>query len=224
VLKYQSTRNYLTALLLALVAATAMTPLAGCVGVARHLIWVTRGKPVAPDFDGLQGKRVAIVCISDGSDFGPQSIANKIARNVSLQLDKNGKRIDVIDVDKVEEWMDHNDWEVADYRTIGKDLKAEMVVGIDLSRFSLHRGSTLYQGQADATITVYDMEDEGKVVYEKEFFDYTFPKEGGIPSVGMPEKRFRSEFLLRFSESISQTFHPFQFYDNWATDGDQDGL
>ena len=47
-----------------------------------------------------------------------------------------------------------------DYLEIGKALKAEKVVGIDIESFSVLDGQTLFRGRATVSIRVYDVADK----------------------------------------------------------------
>ena len=42
---------------------------------------------------------------------------------------------------------------------LGRAVKATRIVYIELDDFDLFKGKTLYQGRAEVTISVYDMED-----------------------------------------------------------------
>ena len=63
-------------------------------------------------------------------------------------------KIKTVNQRKVAKWTDENTWE--EYAEVGKAMKADMVVGINLEGFSLFQGQTLYQGKANATVRVYD--------------------------------------------------------------------
>ena len=76
------------------------------------------------------------------------SVARDLAQQVTTLLEKNVPKIQVVDQRKVNKWIDENTWE--EYREVGKGVKAEMLVGIDLESFSIYQGQTLYQGKANA--------------------------------------------------------------------------
>ena len=46
----------------------------GCVGFLSQMIYTLRGHAVEPAYDGLNGKRVAVVCVSDNSAYGPDTL------------------------------------------------------------------------------------------------------------------------------------------------------
>ena len=43
----------------------------GCMGGLAQLLYVIKGHKIPAEFNGLEGKRVAVVCISDASAYGP---------------------------------------------------------------------------------------------------------------------------------------------------------
>ena len=46
----------------------------GCVGALSQLIYTIRGHDEEPAFPGLNDKRVAVVCVSDASAYGPDTL------------------------------------------------------------------------------------------------------------------------------------------------------
>ena len=71
----------------------------------------------------------------------PQDLASQVGR----LLAKRVKGITVIDQREIAKWTDEHDWE--DYIEVGKQLKADMVVGISLEEYGLYQSQTLYQGK-----------------------------------------------------------------------------
>ncbi len=141
---------------LALVALSAgLTTSTGCSLVATAM-YVIQGANTKADFDGLKGKRVAVVCRPITSlHFRDASVARDLGKQVGLLLEKNVDKIEIIDQREVFEWGDENDWE--EYVEIGKALNADMVVGLDLEEFNLYQGQTLYQGKANLKMLIFDV-------------------------------------------------------------------
>ena len=100
----------------------------------------------------------------------------------------------MIPPDDVADWIDSNDWNQMDYREIGRGVNADMVLGIDVGDLRLHEGQTLYQGRVTLTITVYDMQDDGKVAFRRTMPDFTFPQNGPRHATEMTEARFRAVY------------------------------
>lgn len=133
---------------------------AGCVGLTAQLLYVIKGDPQIPaDFTGLEGKRVAVVCVaSNTSNYDPYAASTQLAYTVGSLLSKKIKNVTVIRPDQINNWIDNNNWNQIDFREVGKGVKADMVVGIDLEGFRLHEGATLYQGKASASSSLRHQE------------------------------------------------------------------
>jgi hypothetical protein len=139
--------------LLAFLAALAgMGAGSGCTMMATAM-YIIQGSSTKAEFNGLKGKRVAVVCRPVTSlHFRDSSVSRDLAKQVGIMLSKHVSKLTIVDQREVSEWADENNWD--DYADIGKALNADMVVGIDLEEFSLYQGQTLYQGKANLKIVV----------------------------------------------------------------------
>ena len=201
----------LAAALVALLAA--MPLLTGC-STLLTAAYLLQPADVPAEFAGLKGKHVAVVCRSIVElEFTDAGAARELATLVGGQLDRNVRRIHVIGQQEVARWLDENAW--VDYATLGKSLDADYVVGIDLERFRLHEGSTLYRGRASAVLRVYDVA-SGSVAFERRFDDFAFPTDSAIPSADRSESQFRAMFLQILSNKISRCFHAYESRDVFA--------
>jgi hypothetical protein len=200
---------------LSLVTATN----AGCIGFTTHVLNAIRGgHKIKADFTGLEGKRVAVVCVSSSSSYGPNTVCTMLERSVGSILQEEVKRIEVIHQDEVADWIDNNGWDEMDYCEIGQGVDAEMVLAIDLDGFRLHEGRTLYKGSADVTITVYDMTDGGRVAFREEMLDFSFPRNGARHTTEISEARFRRLFVTVLARNVAKYFHDYLYEDDFATD------
>jgi hypothetical protein len=204
-------------LLLAILSVTI--PSAGCVGLGAQLAyWIQGGHKIDAEYKGLEGKRVAVVCVSDSSSYGPNSLSNMLERAVAMLLRERGKKIDVIHHEEVADWIDNNDWNQMDYRDIGRGVSADMVLAIDVGGVRLHEGMTLYKGRADVVITVYDMKDGGKTAFRKTLPEFTFPQNGARHSTEMSENQFRQLFVTVLAQQVAKYFYDYKFEDDFAGD------
>jgi hypothetical protein len=205
-------RPALRALGFATLALLATMLAGGCSMITTALYLIQPEKDAPAEFTGLQGKHVAVVCKPIIElEFSDAGSARELATLVGTQLSQNLRRARLIDQREVARWMDENAW--IDYATLGKSLDADIVVGIDLEKFRIHEGSTLFRGRASANVRVYDVA-EKKVVFEKRWDDFSFPADSAVPSSDQPEAQFRALFLQMLSRKIARTFHA---YDSRAT-------
>ncbi|NDC64761.1 MAG: hypothetical protein EBZ59_12460 [Planctomycetia bacterium] len=189
-------------------------PLLGGCSTLLTAAYLLQPADVPAEFAGLKGKHVAVVCRPIVElEFSDAGSARELATLVEGNLDRNVRRVHVIGQQEVARWLDENAW--VDYATLGKSLDADHVVGIDLERFHLHEGSTLYRGRASATIRVYDV-DKGTVAFERRFDDFTFPTDSAIPAADRSESQFRAMFLQILAQKIARCFHAYESRDVFA--------
>jgi hypothetical protein len=107
------------------------------------------------------------------------------------------------DVDK---WVDESDW--GDFRELAKAVRADKVVHVKLDDFELYKGKTLYQGHALVSVSVYDMKDNSRLVWEKDLGEILYPVNSGIPAQDKPVQQFEREFVSIIAQRISENFYP----------------
>lgn len=185
-----------------------VSPLAiatGC-NLMATAMYVVSGQNTAAEFNGLRGKRVAVVCRPVTSlHFRDSSVSRDLAKHVSLLLEQNVPKINLIDQREVFEWADENNWE--DYAEIGKALNADMVVGIDLEDFTLFHGQTLYQGKANVHLLVYDVHASREPAFEKNLPQAVYPPTAPIPASDNQEAHFRRKFVSYLARQIAHYFY-----------------
>ncbi|QDU97926.1 hypothetical protein [Lignipirellula cremea] len=189
----------------------------GCVGLAAHAMYFMYGNTVPAEFDGLEGRRVAVLCVADSSPAGAGTASDLLARRVELLLGKYVKDIDVIPHSEVANWRDQNG-DPIDYREIGKGVEAESLVVIELTAYSLQPSGTLYQGRATVNLTVYDMNKKGNIVWEDLNRDFAFPIHGGVHTSELSRNAFQQRVLMALSQDIVKHFYDYDFEDDFGSD------
>ncbi|MEM7786044.1 MAG: hypothetical protein AAF939_22365 [Planctomycetota bacterium] len=200
-----------------LMTITMLTLCPGCFEQLATLMYVVKGHKIPPKYAGLNSKKVAVVCVSDQSAYGPDTLTYTVAKSVSLKLSQGLKESQVISPAKIEDWMDQNSWSASDIAVMGKDLKADMVVMIEVGSYSIHEGATIFKGRADITVSVHDIAKEGQVTYVHGPEHYAFPKDGR-PVIQTDERRFESFYLARLTDRISRLFVEHDKLDSFAED------
>lgn len=204
------------ALFLALVAALPAAT-TGC-GPIATIAWLIHGPEMIPaEFDGLKGKRVAVVCLDANSLSGPGGEADSVAKAVWFDLQKNVHDIHLVRPNEVADWVDSRADDLTDYRDVGRGVKADMVVGVDLLSFNLHEGQTLLKGRAKVGVKVYDMKKGGELVYESAPKEIAWP-ENGARHVTENEANFRTVFISMLAERIARDFYAFELTQNFSND------
>ena len=119
---------------LVLAAVAALGCKSGLESVA--LLW--NGYDIPPEWEGLKGKTVAVVCKPlTEMEFSSQGVRPRLAEGICERLKAKVKDIHIIDPQKVAVLRDETG--IDDYVEIGKKLKAEKVVGVDIESFGVLR-------------------------------------------------------------------------------------
>jgi len=189
----------------------------GCLGIAANLMNVVRGHTVKAEYPGLEGKRIAIVTVTDSSQYSDDASARILSRRVSEILTAEVKNVKLVREDEVQQWRDRNGWDAIEFIDIGRGVKADKVVGIEMTNLRLRDGATLYRGRAVVTVTVYDIE-SGTVEFRRHLDDFTYPVTAGMYTSETTEAKFRNLFLGVLASKVARYFHGYDFSDTVALD------
>ncbi len=209
----QQTRStFFTILLIASALACG-----GCINMAANMIHAITGNNRPADFDGLKEKRVAVVCLTDGG-LAADANAAMLTNYIHAGFNSNIKKIDVVRASEVERWIDSHSGDGADYLEIGKGVKADRVVAVEVVNLSVKNGATLYQGKSDIAVTVYDIPGGGKILYQKNIPEFVFPKMGGPTITDVTEAKFRARYLAIVARTVATLFYPVDATADFALD------
>lgn len=200
-------RSLIVTVLTVLLAVPVAATQTGCVNALAGMLYVFKGNNIDAEFNGLRGKKVAVVCRPVVQlQYATGNVSGDIARSIGYLLKKNlGKRVTIIDPDRVAEWTDEHTWE--EFTEIGEALEADLVLAIELQDFRLYQGQTLYQGRARGAVKIYDMNNDGEVVFQKSLPQYVYPPNTGIPTSDKTEEDFRRQFVFTLADAIGRCFY-----------------
>ena len=174
--------------------------------------------PVEAAFNGLEEKKVAVVCISDASAYGPDTLTYTIANALSLKLAQGlNEEMTIIPVSLVEQWIDTHGWDERDFLALGQGVGADSVVAVDVKSYSIHEGSTMLKGKSDVTATVYNVGKGGQVDfnYGPKIFEYPTH---GRPATQTSERDFETLYLGQLVIDLAKQFTPHDHFDTFASD------
>jgi len=169
-------------------------------------------------YSELNESKVAVICVSGSSVYEPSSAPSLIAHRVEELLQLNLKDIDLVDQGHVRDWIDHNDWDQMDYREIGEGLGVDKLVAVDIDRFELYDGQTMYRGRADVRVAVFEMDDNGKEKVIAPNLPMTFPKVSTYSISDMSESEFRAKFVEYVAHNIAKNFYSYDINEDLALD------
>jgi hypothetical protein len=200
-----------------LAAAAALAFSSGCRSVIATAMYVFKGNEVGPEYNALKGKKVAVVCRPPaGLNYADSGAGQDLVRKISKLLQDRVPKIKVVDAQKVNKWCDENTWD--EYTEVGKALKADVVVGVELEKFGIYKAQALYQGKANATVRVYDCKDGGKVLFEKILPQTLYPPNTFIQTSDVQETEFRREFIGVLADQIARHFYSHDPYSDLGQD------
>ncbi len=194
-----------------------LTSSTGCIGAMSQLLYVIRGHKVPAKYEGLEDNRIAVLCLSDASAYGPDTLTYTVSKHVSVKLAQGVKKAEIVSPAKIESWIDENGWEESNVVPLGKGVGADMVVVIEIGSYSIHDGATIYKGNADLSVTVYDIEKNGQISFTHGPDEFSFP-ENGRPAIQTKERQFEAFYLARLTEHISRLFVPHDKMETFADD------
>ena len=189
-----------------------LVPSSGCImRMTSNLIHAWNGHLVEAKFTGLQGKRVAVVCLS-----GSTMYSGELAMAVERLLANNVPDIETVPQTEVYAWQDTHEWDELDFKILGKGVKADLVVAIELSKFRLYDGQTMYKGRANITTSVYDMSANGQAVYSQLPTEHVFPANAAYATTDMSEDKFRKRFMISLARSVAKDFYSYDIGNDFA--------
>jgi hypothetical protein len=201
-----------------LLAAGMLVSAGGCPTLLATGIYMWEGGNLVPaECDALRDERVVVMCRPPSShEYRHAGASRSISQRVSELLVENVKGIDVVNPREVDNWVDESDW--GDFRELAEAVKADMVVHIELDDFELFKGKTLYQGQSHVTVTVYDMRERGRQVWQRQLGEILYPLNSGIPAQDKPVQQFEREFVEIVAEKIAINFYKHDPHAGFAMD------
>ncbi len=164
------------------------------------------GNLVAAQCEELEGERVIVVCRPPASnEYRHAGAARNLGKRISSLLEENVKGIDVVSPREVDNWVDEQDWE--NFKDLGRAVQATRIVYVELDNFDLYKGTTLYQGNAEVHVTVYDMKNRGKEIWSRNVGQLLFPRNSGIPSADKPVQEFERQFIEVVAMQTASLFY-----------------
>ncbi|MEM9368489.1 MAG: hypothetical protein AAGD07_21045 [Planctomycetota bacterium] len=191
----------------------------GCVlPLVSNVMHAVGADRVPPKFDGLEKSRVAIITMTDRSRYSEDINARLMSRKLGEVLLEKVDDVRIVREDEVQQWRDTHGWENEDLAELGGDLKADLVLAIQLRDLKLREGATLYRGSANVIVQVVDPAD-GSELFRHEIDDFMYPKTAGQYTTETTETKFRKLYLSMLARQVGRLFHPYDFAETIALDG-----
>ena len=204
-------------LLWMLLFIVGIAPTVGCVGLFANFLNVVGAGLMPAAYSGLEGKKVAVVCVSTSQHFGPTSTSTELALRINRLLARKVKDIEIVSTQKVEDWIDQNGWDMIDFVSVGRGVEADLVLAIDVNSFGVHDGATMFKGRSQIQLVLYDTH-SGQELFAKSPPEIEFPSTTGVPATSTSEREFRKMFLDAVAGRIARNFYAFDINEDVAVD------
>lgn len=188
--------------------ALGVLPSTGCL----HLLLATGiymwegGNMVPAECKELEEQRVVVYCPPPpSSEYRHAGASRQLTQRMTSLLAQNVKDVEMVDPKEVDNWVDENGPE--EFLELGKAVKADRLVRIEMDHFDLFKGQTLYQGVAEITISVYDVKEGGKLLWDKRVGELRFPHHSAIPAQDKPVQEFQQEFVEVLASKLGRYFY-----------------
>jgi hypothetical protein len=194
-------------LVVALLLAVSLLHVSGCKSGLQTAALMFWGTDEDAEYPGLKGKRVAVICRPlAGLEIRNASASRELAKKVSEIIKKKVSKVEVVDAQKIEKWIDEKGESDVEPAKVGRAMKAERVVVIDITApIELYDGQTLYRGKTVIALSIYDMETK-KTEFE-DTLTCEYPPSTGVPTSYKTESQFRSEFLAHIAQRVCRYFY-----------------
>ncbi len=173
-------------------------------------------------------RRVAVITYSPYSarqELGPvdRELNDRVSRRIADYFDSKRMRYkkEVILASKVQQFQnEHPDWVKWEKGEIGRALKADYLVYIDIQALSIYEEAshrTLYKGHAEMTVSVVRiLPDAQETVFNGKFIVVDYPtKMRSVPTSDITLPRFREGFIDAMAKQVSWLFTPHETGDTF---------
>ncbi|MCL2348847.1 MAG: hypothetical protein FWC50_11390 [Planctomycetaceae bacterium] len=193
----------------------------GCSAMLATILILFKGTDTPAKYKFFKGKKVVVVCRATKlSDYRYDEVPRDLAREVGVKLSQNVKKIEVISQEKVNKWLKKHGDTFESFTEIGKDLEADMVLGIDIETFETMSPSSpgSYQGRSSVSFAVYDMKNDGNVIAGESLPEFVDPPNVRIAASEKPETQFRRRYIGELADMIGSYFYPYDGNKSFARD------
>ncbi len=199
-----------------LVAALCLLPLTGCIQFAANLMHVVSGPQVPAEFKGLEGKKIAVIA-TDESGICSDEATIRLAGGLRGILAGKIKKATLVHHEEIESWLHGKSSRERDFVEIGKGVKADYLIVVEVLNMRLKDGQTLFRGRSDIDVTVWDV-NASKIAFRKALPEYTYPMMAGQATTETDEDKFRRVYLMNVADKIGRYFYAHEFGEDVAID------
>ncbi|MEI8212808.1 MAG: hypothetical protein WCI02_11715 [Planctomycetota bacterium] len=192
-----------------------LTAVTGCAKVG-GLLYMIKGRDLPAEFPALMDKKVAVVVTSDsGSHRDATSVV--MAHQVHRILSNKVKKIRLANPEEVEQVLSDQPAGPKNLSKVGKQLDVDYVISVQIQNLRLRDGATMYRGQCDCSVDVFEMAKGDMPVFRKQLPQFIYPT-SGVGITDMEEPKFQGMYLTVLSTRVARSFHPYDPHSDFGID------
>lgn len=184
-----------------------LVALSGCAPLA-VVISVFKDTRTPAEYPFLEKSRVAVVVASEAGTYASDSDI-LLGREISQLLQANVSKIRMVSTDEVLQWTREDALDALDISGLRSKLKVDALVVVEVRDLTLRDGPTLYRGQSNSAVAVYDENHGDIAAFRREFPNLVFPT-SSISASEINEGRFKRLYLEVLARRVSRTFYPYE--------------
>jgi hypothetical protein len=173
---------------------------------------------VAPEFDKLAGKRVAVLVWVEAStlfdyQFSRLELATYVADKLQTEMTQRGLGTDVVSPRAVEEFVQKNIDAHVNPAVVGRQFKADYVVYLEVSEFQIRDPAEpqLLRGRISASVSVHDVSVDPGVLHRFELapVECVHPDAQPVLQSDVNSALIREGTYRKFAELVARKFYEY---------------
>ncbi len=192
--------------------------LASCNLLTPFVVLGKHTKKVAPEFDKLAGKRVAVLVWTEPATLFDYphvrfELATYIGDKLYAEMGQRSAGTQVVDPRDVEDFLQKNIDAQIDPSAVGRKFNADYVVYLELLEFQIRDAQSpqFLRGRIHASVSVHDMhaERESQRRYELTPVQCLYPEDAPVLMSATNSPMIREATYLKFAEEVARKFYEY---------------
>lgn len=212
-------------LLIIQILGLILTGTSGCAGAIFGPLFLLKGTDVPALFkkevkEIPKESKIVVICRSSLNLFGDENPSGDLSRCITyLMKDKlSKKKFEWIPYEEVEESFDDESLMLESFSKMGKKVKADYVIGVDMDDFNIHLSSQFYQGRSKLNVKLIQVE-TGEIIAQNSMPQFIYPPTP-IINTDIHSSEFQKKFIGKLANEVGCLFYPHDPHGNIAMDTD----
>jgi len=192
--------------------------LASCNLLIPFAVLGTHTKKIAPEFDKLAGKRVAVLVWTEPATLFDYphvrfELATYIGDKLYAEMGQRNSGTQVVDPRDVEDYLQKNIEAQINPSAVGRKFNADYVIYLELLEFQIRddQSPQFLRGRINASVSVHDMhaERESQARYELTPVHCLYPEDAPVLMSATNSPLIREATYRKFAEEVARKFYEY---------------